>query len=99
MNRLSIIGVFVVVSSSCAAGPRVDLNQDNGRRDVLSPGWDNWRIPEKDAATAKFGEIKVSLRAVGPNAHLATGWWKPGFDYPARMVSDGVSVAGKLTCQ
>lgn len=96
MKWLILIGAIHIVSSLYAAGPRVDLNQDNGRGDVLSPGWDNWRVPEKDAATANFGDIKVSLRAVGPNARLATGWWKPGFDYPARLVSDGVSVAGKL---
>jgi hypothetical protein len=78
------------------AGPRVDLNQDNGRADVLAPGWESWRVPEKESARATFGEITVTLRAVGPGAKLATGWWKPGFDYPARMASDGVSVAGTL---
>src|SRR5262252_5179268 len=78
------------------AGPRVDLNQDNGRGDVLSPGWDNWRIPDGPSASKKFGEVTVTLRAVGDNAKLTTGWWKPGFDYPARMASDGVIVAGKL---
>jgi Protein of unknown function (DUF3826) len=96
MRTAVITAVFIFVPLSVFAGQRVDLNQDNGRGDVLSPGWDNWRIPEKDAATAKFGDITMSLRAVGPNARLATGWWKPGFDYPARMASDGVSAAGKL---
>ena len=27
---------------------------------------------------------------------FTTAWWKPGFDYPARMASDGVVVRGKL---
>src|SRR5262245_5990073 len=79
-----------------AAGPRVDLNQDNGRGDVLSPGWENWRVPDGPSATTKLGDLAVTLRAVGPGAKLATGWWKPGFDYPARMASDGVVVSGKL---
>lgn len=73
------------------AGPRVDLNQDNGRGDVLSRGWDNWRIPERASAAANFGDIAVTLRAVGQDAKLAAGWWKPGFDHPARMASDGVT--------
>jgi hypothetical protein len=81
---------------SAVAGPRVDLNQDNGRADVLAPGWESWRIPEKESASAKFGDVSVTLRAVGPNAKLGTGWWKPGFDHPARMASDGVLVTGKL---
>src|SRR5215470_2721108 len=79
-----------------AAGPRVDLSPDNGRADVLSPGWENWRVPEKQSASTKFGDVTVTLRAVEPNAKLTTGWWKPGFDYPARMASDGVIVSGTL---
>src|SRR5262249_53896099 len=43
-----------------------------------------------------FGDVTVTLRAVGANARLTTGWWKPGFDYPARMASDGVLVNGTL---
>ena len=78
------------------AGPRVDLNQDNGRGDVLAPGWENWRIPEKDTASTTFGPLTVTLRAVGPSARLTTGWWRSGFDYPARMASDGVTVHGTL---
>src|SRR5215207_5188145 len=85
-----------VAAPVAVAGPRVDLNQDNGRADVLAPGWESWRVPEKESARAKFGDVTATLRAVGPNAKLATGWWKPGFDYPARMASDGVSVSGAL---
>jgi hypothetical protein len=79
-----------------AAGPRVDLNQDVPRGDVRSPAWENWHVPDQPTADAAFGDVRVTLRAVGPNARLATGWWKPGFDYPARMASDGVVVAGQL---
>jgi hypothetical protein len=79
-----------------AAGVRVDLNQDVARGDVISPGWENWRVPQGPSATAKFGDLTITLRAVGDNAKLTTGWWKAGFDYPARMASDGVIVAGPL---
>lgn len=95
--RLVFLSLSLLFTPLAAlAGPRVDLNQDNGRSDVLAPGWESWRVPEKESASAKFGDVTVTLRAVGQNAKLATGWWKPGFDYPARMASDGVSVAGKL---
>ena len=92
----TVVAVFLLAPLAAVAGPRVDLNQDNGRGDVLSPGWDNWRVPQAASATAKFGGITVTIRAVGDNAKLTTAWWKPGFDYPARMASDGVVVAGKM---
>lgn len=79
-----------------ADGIRVDLNQDNGRGDVLAPGWEQWRVPEKDSSTARFGSITLTLRSAGPATRLSTAWWKPGFDYPARMASDGVVVKGTL---
>lgn len=75
------------------AGPRIDISPDNGRADVLAPGWQHWRVSEKPVASAvaKFGDIAVTLRAVGKDAKLSAGWWKPGFDHPARMASDGVT--------
>lgn len=86
--------LLLLLPTVALAGPRVDISPDNGRGDVLAPGWEHWRISEKAAATAsvKFGDITVSLRAVGKDATLAAGWWKAGFDYPARMASDGVTV-------
>src|SRR5262249_3196412 len=79
-----------------AVGPRVDLNQDVARGDVLSSGWENWRVPDGPSASATFGEGTGTLRALGPNAKLTTGWGKPGVDYPARVASDGGGVTGPL---
>ena len=95
--RLALLfSVSTLLAPPAHAGPRVDLNQDNGRGDVLAPGWVSWRVQEKETASTKLGDVTATLRAVGPNAKLTTAWWKPGFDYPARMASDGVVVAGKL---
>ncbi len=94
MRICAVVVGLLLTPLAGSAGPRVDLSQDNGRADVLAPGWDQWRVPEMESASAKFGGITVTLRA--PGAKLATGWWKPGFDYPARMASDGVLVNGKL---
>jgi hypothetical protein len=88
--------ILLLAPLTAVAGPRVDLNQDNQRGDVLTPGWEDWRVKEGASATAKFGDVTVTLRAVGDGAKLTTAWWKPGFDYPAHMVSDGVIVNGKL---
>src|SRR5262245_35039653 len=91
MTSTLAVSVWLVLASlSAAAGPRVDLNQDVTRGDVLSPGWENWKVAEGPSASAKFGAVTVTLRAAGAGARLNTGWWKPGFDYPARMASDGV---------
>jgi hypothetical protein len=86
----------LLVPAVAFAGPRVDISPDNGRGDVLAPGWQHWRVAEKPAATAsaRFGNITVTLKAVGNDATLTTGWWKAGFDHPARMASDGVIAPG-----
>jgi hypothetical protein len=94
MLYLWIFGFFLTPLVA-EAGVRVDINQDNGRGDVLAPGWASWRVQEKETASAQFGDVKATLRDIGPKAKLVTAWWKPGFDYPARMASDGV-VCGKL---
>lgn len=94
MRIVLLAGGLILSPLVAFAGPRVDLSQDNGRADVLAPGWEHWRVPEKESASAKFGELTVTLRAV--KGKLATHWWKPGFDYPARMASDGVIASGKL---
>ncbi len=95
-TNATLLAVLILLPRPASAGPRVDLNMDVARADVVSPGWENWRVPAEPAATARFGGITVTLRAVGSGAKLATGWWKPGFDHPARMASDGVVVSGGL---
>lgn len=95
MLRTSLLlTALAAFAPSAFAGARVDLSQDNGRGDVVAAGWEQWRVPEKASASAKFGGVTVTLRV--PGAMLTTHWWKPGFDYPARMASDGVAVAGRL---
>jgi hypothetical protein len=84
------------VSPAAPAGAgavKVDLNPDVPRADVRTPGCENWRVPEGPSATAKFGAVTVTLRKAGAaGTGLATAWWKPGFDYPATLASDGVFV-------
>lgn len=94
LKTFFVLGLLLVSSTTVLAGVRVDLSQDNGRGDVVAPGWDQWRVVEGERASATFGEVTVTLRA--PGGRLSTQWWKPGFDYPARMASDGVVVAGPL---
>jgi hypothetical protein len=72
---------------------RVDLHPNVQRSDILTRGWENWKVPEGQSSSAKFGAVTVALRKAGTvGTGLATSWWKPGYDYPATMASDGVFV-------
>src|SRR5829696_5492617 len=87
---------LLVAFSLLNTGPRIDLNQDNQRGDVISPAMTNWRVAEGPASTFRAGDLTLELRATDPATPLATGWWKPGFDYPAAMASDGVLCRGAV---
>ncbi len=73
---------------------RIDLNGDNGRNDVLTRGWDDWRIPTPQAkatsTTITRDGLTLTLRTAGAGATLASDWWKRGFDFEATLASDGV---------
>jgi hypothetical protein len=97
--RLPLLLLALAVPHAVAAAPlHVDINPDNGRKDVLTAGWSNWAVKEGPSALAEFGHLKVTLRAAGPGGRgLAAGWWKGGLDYGVTMASDGVYVeAGVL---
>src|SRR5262249_42098518 len=89
------LAMYLTLAPLAVAGPRVDVNPDLPRGDILSPGWDNWRVPGGPSATATFGGITVTPPGAD-KVKLTGGWWKPGFDHPARMASDGVTAPGKL---
>ncbi len=92
---ICLLSLVLAVGSAVAAGPRVDVNPDMARGDILSPDWENWKIRDGTSATATFGGLTFTLKA-GSGRKLVGGWWKPGLDHPARMASDGATVAGPL---
>jgi hypothetical protein len=88
-----LLTLAVGTSTSRAAELKVDLSPNLARQDILTPGWENWKVPEGASATAQFGDVRVTLRPAGAvGSGLAVSWWKAGLDYPATMASDGVSV-------
>jgi hypothetical protein len=110
MNRDAISAVSSLVLAAAmlaavqAAPLRVELNGANGRNDVTTRGWADWRIPlaqaEATSASGTFGEVRLTVRAVGDGARLASDWWKRGLDFGATLTSDGagvVSSAGPAT--
>ena len=85
--------VAIAIGSMAAAAPlRVELNGDNGRKDVRTRGWSDWRIPNGPVASGTFGDVRLTLRPVGDGATLVADWWKRGFDFEATLASDGVSL-------
>ena len=90
---------FVVVISCTFSGVfaadtvRVDLNPVTDRKDVLTPGWQNWALSEGTQASRKFGDVIVTVRKAGVvGSGLAGVMWKGGYDTGATIASDGVTV-------
>lgn len=97
-------GAKIVAAACCAAGiatgalaadpVRVDVGQDNGRRDHLTPRALNWQI--KGGGPASFdlgGGVRARLSAVGGRGALNPVFWKGGLDTGATLATDGVLVA------
>jgi hypothetical protein len=81
----------VVVSASAPIS--VDINPVTDRKDVLTPGWRNWAIPEGAEASESFEGITVTVRKTGKAGSGLTGvMWKGGYDTGATVSSDGVTV-------
>jgi hypothetical protein len=74
------------------AALRVDINPDNGRRDVLTSGWTDWRVGDGVGKRLELGGgVKVSFRS---DDKVAGEMWKGGFDTGATMTSDGLVARG-----
>jgi hypothetical protein len=83
-----------MVNAPLEAGPIIDLNPDNQRSDVRSPHTENWPIGAAQEFRQSFGDIEVTLRAVGGDQpRVQFGWWKAGYDTGATFCSDGVTTS------
>lgn len=92
-----LLGSALIAASTASAAPlRIELNGDNGRNDVRTRGWTDWRIPMGQArattASGTFDGVRLTLLAVGDGATIASDWWKRGFDFEATLASDGASL-------
>ncbi len=83
------------IMTQVAPGPaplRVDLNPDNGRSDIRTPGWANWGFDPK-SPTQTFGPITVAFRSEAP---IQVRWYKPLLVHGATLTSDGLAADGTL---
>ncbi|MGI9176869.1 MAG: hypothetical protein ACR2IT_03320 [Pirellulales bacterium] len=93
---LLLVVVVAAALPASAAPLRIELNGDNGRNDVRTRDWTDWRIPMGQAqattVSGTFGDVRLTLRAVGDGATIASDWWKRGLDFEATLASDGASL-------
>src|SRR5581483_8032867 len=97
--RTNKVFLFILALFSFAgiarAEVRVAITPDNGRRDVLTREWDNWRIKDGPSATQRFGGLTVTLRPAGKGGALSAGLWKGALDTAATLGASGAFVEGR----
>src|SRR5688500_6111407 len=92
-----LLSCVIAAMPTWAAAPlRVDVNPDNGRKDVLTRGWEDWRVGDGAAAPFQHGNITVRFRAPvkGGAKQLGGAMWKGGYDTGATLASDGLVARG-----
>lgn len=72
---------------------RVDINSE-GRRDMRTIGWQNWR-PTDGAMRRSFGDISVSLRAVGAGGEIGVKGSKAIVIHGVTLGADAVVATGE----
>ncbi|HEV2292730.1 MAG TPA: hypothetical protein VGR35_02680 [Tepidisphaeraceae bacterium] len=104
MNRrlnLVLLLASSLLGPTLAAGAwpsplRVDINPDNGRKDVLTKGWDDWRVGEGASKPLRLGNATVAFRIprTGGAKRIEGAMWKGGYDTGATLASDGLVAHG-----
>ena len=83
-------GALVALAATVQANElKVDLNSSDGRKDVLSPHWENWAWHEGRSGSQSFGGVTVTFRTA-TNAMLSPVLFKGLLDYGATMAADGI---------
>ncbi|MFT3786537.1 MAG: hypothetical protein QM770_10270 [Tepidisphaeraceae bacterium] len=97
LRSLCLLAALASASIASADAVRVDINEDNDRKDVLTRGAVNWTIglDNPTASTCDLGNgIKARLSTKG---RLKGVTWKGGLDTGATLACDGVTTRGTLT--
>jgi hypothetical protein len=90
---LCICALLHITSSAFSEPLRVDISPDNGRKDVLTPEWQNWLMKDAPSVSAKYGNVTVTFRKSGDvGSELTAAYWKGGADYGIHMANDGITV-------
>ncbi|MGB7160758.1 MAG: hypothetical protein WBD40_22025 [Tepidisphaeraceae bacterium] len=97
MSNTSLIGcaiawVLGIAGAAHAAPLRIDINPNNGRNDVLTKGWDDWRF-DGAKSTFKRGGVTLSVRTAGAK-EVSGDMWKGGYDTGTTIASDGLVAQG-----
>lgn len=68
---------------------RIDLGMSTGRNDTAADGWVEWQVADGPAASRRFDDITVTLRAAS-GSQLRGVWHKAGLAAGALMATDGI---------
>lgn len=69
----------------------VDLSLTSGRKDVRTPGWHNWEVPNGKEASTTIEGVEIHLRAA-TGKELKGDWFKAGIVTGATLATDGVAI-------
>lgn len=96
-NLAPLVAVIVLGTTHClsAAEIAVDLNLDNGRKDILTPTWQNWAWQDGRSDSMTIGSVVVTFAASEEGGVVGT-WYKGLLDFGATMAADGITVQGDL---
>jgi len=83
--------LLAATTAGGAAELKVDLNSSDGRKDVLTPHWQNWAWSEGKTGSQTYGNVTVTFRAV-PGGRLAPVLYKSLLDSGATLAADGFVV-------
>jgi hypothetical protein len=74
-----------------AAELKVDLHPSDGRKDLLTPHWENWACQQAKSCSQTFGDVTVTFKAA-PQGILSPVLFKGLLDYGATIAADGITL-------
>src|SRR5262249_33828887 len=93
MSRILFFIFLPVLSAATLSAEciKVDLNPSDGRKDLLTPHWENWAWHEGASDSQQFGNVNVTFRAA-TNEVLTSALYKGLLDFNVTMGADGIVV-------
>lgn len=88
----AVLCLLLAVAPLCIAQPlKVDISEDNGRRDVLTSSCENWLVWNAPMVSQSFGNISVAIAPIKKGSDVAILWYKGGLDTDATFSSDAIA--------
>jgi hypothetical protein len=89
MKPLSLIAALLLATPALADHLRVDVGQQNDRKDAFQRDWDQWQIASGEEASQNFDGVRITLRSAGKGG-LRADFNKKYLVGGAAIAADGV---------